>query len=1587
MNRFAKGLVTEANPLAFPPDASVDEVNFDLNRDGTRSRRLGMDFESEGTIRSSGLTSTQMQTYASSTYVWENVGEDASLEFVVVQFGRKLWFFPAGAGPISEELTKTRNVGGKVTVPFSFTSVDGDLVVVNGDGQIYTIAYNNGNFTRSSFRLKVRDQWGIEDVDADGDDLFHDNHISKRVSSLTDEHLYNLRNQSWGLPRDVRIGTTRGAVLDDPLAKVHSGEGYGKYPSNADVMHEWVRPDPENDQQTVRFFTRDFQRNPPFNLPAPRGYFIIDALNRSVARKNEYQKNMEKHPELINDLSGNLPTDKSPGGATAVEEYAGRVFYAGFSGKLNGGDDNSPRMSSYVLFSQLVNKPADMQKCYQEGDPTSPESSDLVATDGGLVRVSGADKIISLIAIGTGLFVIATNGIWRISGGNDIGFAADNFQVDKVADHGPTSADSLVEVEDTMMYWSTDGIYHVKANEVGIWSATSLTQTTVQTFYEEIPTSSKSKAKAVYDQFHRQVRWLYPSGDVTPDINASYPDFPVMTELVLDMNHGAFLPVEIQNKTAGRQPYCLSYATTATRFATDIDNPVIDDTGETQVTVGGLDVVLGETVLTRAEVPTVKYLTVFRGAGVDDINFTFSEYWNPGWVDWGYAFASEDGVDAAAFMVTGSELAGDSSRDKMTPYLTFHMENTEVVPALYSKPGICPPETLIHPFTPPEEIIPDECAYYECDVFSTAITAQAGLLAYWPMYDPSINIAGPVTPFIELNSYSEPLVASNLSPTWTGATSSTDVEGVSIVFDTCTYDNYVYTDWSDGATGQERRFYFDHTNDEAIAWLEANRSIKGGWVSHSSGTPDGNSEGRVVDLSWKGKYQSTINSSYNIIFANAYVYYEYLTDSSISVFCRAQLPNGTEDSTVVLTGLTWPHHFAFEITHSGIESYEPAGSIVGDVFNAATHSLTLSVTVNGEAAGSVTNIWFPTNTKNWVHEDSQWNATSSFVMATRRNGAISDMYLGTADFDQTALDAAAPRNLITYYPGDECFPQGCLPYYCGSFQEAIIAEAATVWPLDDMDFSETVPADGVLRKLGTSPIAQDLVTDSASRGDDWDIAGTNPITTRTISDNIGYCRDYFLYLAEPGAGAWISAVNEHPSNVDINGDTQADIGAYMVREYSTGPSSFLVSEDYFVYTFLGAGDPQRADPLTMTINIDDATGAFTINMDGKNQAGSTAQNLSGGFWVHAKYSRTFGTISGSTLPYDVRCDLYINGVLEGTLDQSTQRANIKNTESYGVAANYAANDVPGFAIPSRLYIANDNIAAADLYTGTNMDMDVLKLGWDRNFTTYVLPDSCYDVGCEPYNCDALETAVVAQADVWNYAGFETSQLAGRDRSGLDHDWSLEGSITTTVSFPATVATDPTCDTGYMAVTESIYHPIEVVPANDVAFAGTELTVGAVGRLPNTAGEDTIPLLSQHRFRDPQQKAVLYYVRSTGQLYINSYDKDLNITRNDVLTTLTMAPTDTWFCVQFYIDYVAKTAKVQLVYDGYDKTEETSIYMTQHPFSAGVACSVWNINDNSFEFDNDTVAAWIVEADSIADGTIADGFRRSFSTYTVPVECN
>src|SRR4030066_994020 len=92
INAFVKGLITEASPLTFPENASLDEENFDLDLNGSRKRRLGVDYETGYTLTSTGFTTAELQTGRQSSHVWTFPGGSTTVTLGVIRILNKLWF-------------------------------------------------------------------------------------------------------------------------------------------------------------------------------------------------------------------------------------------------------------------------------------------------------------------------------------------------------------------------------------------------------------------------------------------------------------------------------------------------------------------------------------------------------------------------------------------------------------------------------------------------------------------------------------------------------------------------------------------------------------------------------------------------------------------------------------------------------------------------------------------------------------------------------------------------------------------------------------------------------------------------------------------------------------------------------------------------------------------------------------------------------------------------------------------------------------------------------------------------------------------------------------------------------------------------------------------------------------------------------------------------------------------------------------------------------------------------------------------------------------------------------------------------------
>lgn len=164
-NSFIGGLITEASPLTFPPNASLDEENFILNMDGSRERRLGLDFEAGAQLVDSGQAMPS-GSLVTSFYKWSNVGGNTLQTFLVVQVQNVIMFFDANIHPTSAaQVGSWEYPTGTNIQKFSFASVDGKLVVVTGGKDVDVFTYGGeGDFTTMSKRLLVRDLFGVTDI-------------------------------------------------------------------------------------------------------------------------------------------------------------------------------------------------------------------------------------------------------------------------------------------------------------------------------------------------------------------------------------------------------------------------------------------------------------------------------------------------------------------------------------------------------------------------------------------------------------------------------------------------------------------------------------------------------------------------------------------------------------------------------------------------------------------------------------------------------------------------------------------------------------------------------------------------------------------------------------------------------------------------------------------------------------------------------------------------------------------------------------------------------------------------------------------------------------------------------------------------------------------------------------------------------------------------------------------------------------------------------------------------------------------------------------------------------------------------------
>jgi hypothetical protein len=653
-NTFVRGIITEAGPLTFPENASIDEDNFVLNHDGSRQRRLGIDYEQNYQLINTGVTVAAASTLAVSSHHWKNVADDANISFSVVQFGAMLYIFDASKIDItnnylgsidftSKKSTYSTTIG---TNRIQTTSGAGIFVVTSSEVEPFYISYDvaTGTFSTTTITIKIRDFFGVEDsLD-----------VATRPTSLSTEHKYNLYNQGW--PTTTYCGNIdeAGTVVStvsvkDPLAQTYTT--LSKYPSNADLISLARRDTTAGSSTYIRYYEPDLLNKIDIgNTPASQGHFILDAFNRGSSRNTESGLS----------LSG---VDYEKGRPQTTAFFAGRTFYSGIeSNSVTSGVHKKVSYNGFIFFSKVIQSLTDIGLCYQEADTTSEDISDILSTDGGTIHIPEAGRILRLIARQNSLVVIADNGIWTISGG-ELGFRATEFQVSKITNIGAISAHSVVDAEGNIVYWGEGGIYALTADQVSLQlTAQNLSENSIQTLYNNISNTAKIYCTAIFNSSERRIRWLYND---SPDYDGRGYRQSYNRELVYD----AYLKAFYTNTIDINKVYIAGYVET-TLYKSEVDVQGIVASG-VPVVASTVPVEVSQQISIGDKVKT-KYLTLVENTTVYG---TISEFSSTTFKDW-YTYDSI-GQDYQSYLITGYEIADDPANKKQSPYLLMYFNRTE----------------------------------------------------------------------------------------------------------------------------------------------------------------------------------------------------------------------------------------------------------------------------------------------------------------------------------------------------------------------------------------------------------------------------------------------------------------------------------------------------------------------------------------------------------------------------------------------------------------------------------------------------------------------------------------------------------------------------------------------------------------------------------------------------------------------------------------------------------------------------------------------------------------------------------------------
>lgn len=295
--------------------------------------------------------------------------------------------------------------------------------------------------------------------------------------------------------------------------------------------------------------------------------------------------------------------------------FAGRTFFAGL---------DSSSLNSRIYFSRIIETDLHYGQCYSDNDPASESLSDFLPSDGGVIAIPEAGRIVRLVNTQSSIVVLATNGVWLVGGTNSAPFSASSYQVKKLSGIGCKSPYSVIDYKGTPVWWGEDGIYTTQYNpNYDSFDVVSMTEDSIKSFFLAIPVANRQYVKGAYDPYEDTLTWIF--NDATDITTADF--YKYNRALVLRPRSKAFYPWTTEEATP------------------DIRGIVM--VGDAR----------------RVDNPTLKFPTTYASG----VSLVYAQCDSPNYKDWS-TYATDvtantiDEIDYTSYFLTGYYIHGETQR-------------------------------------------------------------------------------------------------------------------------------------------------------------------------------------------------------------------------------------------------------------------------------------------------------------------------------------------------------------------------------------------------------------------------------------------------------------------------------------------------------------------------------------------------------------------------------------------------------------------------------------------------------------------------------------------------------------------------------------------------------------------------------------------------------------------------------------------------------------------------------------------------------------------------------------------------------------